>query len=98
MSSFTTVIAAAAFVFGTIAPASAQNAAMVRVATHDLNLASEKGQRALNLRIDRAARQLCDTVNSRFSSAVRVAQRQCRDAAIATAQASVTNRTRLATR
>ncbi len=93
-----TPLIAAAFAVCAFTPSLAQDARSVRVATHDLDLTTSKGQRQLELRISRAATQLCETVNPRFDAGVRVAQRQCRETAIATALASAATKTRLAAR
>ena len=57
-----TFIAAAAFVtfatFATVGVGAAQ-AATAAVETHDLNLATAKGQAKLEARLDRAARKVC---------------------------------------
>ena len=52
-----TFIAAAAFV--TFATVGAAQAATVAVETHDLNLATAKGQAKLEARLNRAARKVC---------------------------------------
>lgn len=82
---FTTLIAAAVASAATpTLPTEAQPT--VRVATHDLDLSSVAGQRVLDLRVARAAAHVCNTVDPRYASGVRVAQRQCREATIATAR------------
>lgn len=99
MHALTTLIAAAiALTVSARAPAQVLDTRSARVATHDLDLATVKGQRQLKLRIARAASALCETVNPRFDAKVRVAQRACRDTAIATAQESVATKIRLAAR
>ena len=85
MTVFATLIAAAvAFTAGVVPATEAPRS--VRVATHDIDLASAQGQRTLDLRLARAAARLCDTVDPRYDASVRVAQRQCRDATIAAAR------------
>jgi UrcA family protein len=79
-------------------PAEAHDMSTARVVTRDLDLTSERGQRALNLRVARAATAVCSGVNARFDVTVRVAQRQCRDAAIARALTSKAVAMRLAAR
>ena len=96
MTRFTTLIAAATI--AATAPAYAQEAPSIRVATHDLNLSTAHGQRFVQLRIARAAHDLCDTADGRFGSAIRVSQRQCREQAISVATASLPPAARLAAR
>lgn len=98
MNTLTILLAAAAIAVGTVTPASAQQSPSIKIATHDLDLATAKGQRVLTLRIARAASRLCDLTNERFDAKVRVAQRWCRDEAMATALASTPNAVQLAVR
>ncbi len=99
MHALTTLIATAIAVGASApAPAQAQEARSARVATHDLDLATAKGQRQLKRRIARVADALCETVNPRFDAKVRVAQRACRETAIATAETSVATKIRLTVR
>ncbi len=79
-------------------PVQAQDISSVRVITRDLDLGTAQGQRILKLRIARAASTLCNSVNERFDAKVRLAQRQCRDAAIGQALASRASVARLAAR
>jgi len=96
MSTLVSMFASVAVAVSPAPPAVAQprQAPAIRVVTRDLNLSSLKGRRMLTLRIFRAASQLCDLTNERFDAKVRVAQRQCRDEAMATALASVPNAVR----
>ncbi|UVO55666.1 UrcA family protein [Sphingomonas sp. SUN039] len=96
MNILITLLAAA--VVTAAVPVSAQETASVRVATRDIDLSTTQGQRILDLRIDRAAHSLCDLANERFDLNVRVAQRQCRQAAVESAIASVQTSIRLAAR
>ena len=81
-----TFIAAAAFVtfatFATVGVGVAQ-AATVAVETHDLNLATAKGQAKLEARLDRAARKVCSDLVT--GSNIRVVDSIC----VAKARASV---------
>jgi UrcA family protein len=61
----------------------------VRVRIGDLNLASVQGQKTLALRIDRAARDVCDTANDRFGPKVLKTERLCREEVTANAIALV---------
>jgi UrcA family protein len=92
----TLVAAASAVTF--VVPAHAQDISSARVVTRDLDLNTAHGQRILKLRIARAASTVCNGVNERFDAKVRVAQRQCRQATIGQALASVPPTTRLAAR
>lgn len=98
MNTLTTLLAAAAIAVGTVTAASAQQSPSIKISTHDLILATAKGQHVLTLRISRAASQLCNLTNERFGAKVRAAQRQCRDEAMATALSSMSNAVRLAAR
>ena len=99
MNAFTTLIAAVAVAAaGAAVPAAAQTPGTIRVATHDLDLSNVRDQRVLDRRIARAAQQLCDTANPRFGANVRVSQRQCREAAIASARDAGSRATRIAVR
>jgi UrcA family protein len=99
MSGFTTLILlAAAAATAPITPVQAKEVTSVRVATHDLDLATARGQRILKLRIVRAANSVCQSVNPRFDTEVRIRQRQCQDATVSAALASAAVKTRLAAR
>lgn len=93
-----TPLIAAALAVCACTPSLAQDARSVRVTTHDLDLTTTTGQRQLELRIARAANQLCETVNPRFDAGVRVAQRLCRETTVASTLALVATKTRLAAR
>ena len=82
-----TTLALAAFA----SPAMAQDQ-KIAIKYADLDLASAAGQRALALRIDRAAHNHCDTVNERFGPEARAAQAECRASIIAQANAVVAQR------
>ena len=100
MTKFTLLAAVVALLTSatTIAQTQVQDTASIRVATRDLVLTSPAGQRTLELRIARAASQLCDTANERFDAKVRTAQRHCREQAISTALVSTRTKARLAAR
>jgi UrcA family protein len=98
MTVFAKLIAAAAIAITAVPALATEAPRSVRVATQDLNLSSAQGQRTLDLRLARAASQLCDTVDPRYDAAVRVAQRQCREATIAAARSNPTNPIRIAAR
>ena len=99
MNTLATLLAVAAVVaIGPITPAAAEPAPGIKIATHDLNLATAAGRRVLTIRIARAASRLCDLANERFDAKVRIGQRQCRDDAIATALARVPNAVQLVAR
>jgi UrcA family protein len=80
MNRFVTIIAAATLAVSATNPALAQNddAAVAKVSYGDIDLSSAKGQRLLKLRVSRAAAAVCDQVNERFDTAVRVEQGNCR--------------------
>lgn len=80
MNAFIKLAALAAF--ATSFTANAQQS--TSVAIHDLNLATERGQKILVLRIDRAARSLCASEALGQSPNVHRAERAC----IASAKAS----------
>ncbi len=98
MTTVKALLAAAAIAVSPLAPVVAQDAPGVRIATHDLNLTTPKGQRLLKLRVAQAAAEVCGGVDERFDSKVRIAQRQCRDATVANALASVRMTGRIAAR
>ena len=100
VNTFNILIAAVAIASGAVITpaAAARDGDSVRVSTHDLDLSTTRGQRVLDLRISRAASALCDTTNERFDAAVRTSQRQCRQAAIASAKSMKDGATRIATR
>ena len=100
MNTFNILIAAIAIASGAVitSAAAAHDGDSVRVSTHGLDLSTTRGQRALDLRINRAASALCDTTNERFDAAVRTSQRQCRRSAIASAKSMKNRATQTATR
>lgn len=83
-------------------PYSAANASgatnSVRVRTNDIDLTSARGQRILALRVDRAAREVCDYASDRLGHQVRKIERKCRDKAKASAMATVDLERRLGSR
>jgi UrcA family protein len=90
MSVFTklsTIIAIAAL------PIAAVNAAdenaSIHVRTKDINLSTSRGQKILALRIDRAAREVCDFAHDRLAHQIRKIERKCRNNAKALAWAGV---------
>ncbi len=72
------IITAALILSATATPAMAVDQESSRLSYADIDLNSSKGQAALDRRIDRIARQLCDTANDRFGNPVRAQQRACR--------------------
>jgi UrcA family protein len=70
----------------------------IYVHTDDINLASIKGQKILALRIDRAAREVCDFANDRLDHQVRKIERACRNKAKVSAWAMVKSDRRLGVR
>ncbi len=80
MNRFVTVLAATALVIGVSCPAFAQTNAVptAKVRYGDIDLATANGKRILKLRVSRAAANVCDQVNERFATNVRVAQENCR--------------------
>jgi UrcA family protein len=87
LSKISMAIAVAALPFAAAYASDEDGTARVRVS--DLNLASAEGQKTLALRIDRAARDVCDTSNDRFGSKVLKAKRLCRQEVTANAIALV---------
>jgi UrcA family protein len=98
MNTVKILFAVAAVAVSPLAPAVAQEAPSVRIATHDLNLTTAKGQRMLKLRVAQAAAEVCGSVNERFDMGVRIAQRQCREETVAKGLASVRMTDRIAAR
>lgn len=102
MNRFATILAAASLTLVATSPALAQNDAstIAKVSYGDIDLSTAKGKRILKLRVSRAAATVCDQVNVRFDTAVRVAQDNCRadtmQATITTIMA--TNTTQIAAR
>lgn len=70
----------------------------IRVRTDNINLATTSGQKILALRIDRAARDVCDFASDRLDHKVRKIERKCRDKAKASAWASVKSDRRVGVR
>jgi UrcA family protein len=99
MSVFTKILLIA--VVATL-PLAAANASddnhAVRVRTDDINLATTSGQKILALRIDRAARNVCDFASDRLDHKVRKIERKCRDIAKASAWATVKSDKRVGVR
>ncbi len=73
------IIAATLALLGTTAPVVADTPRTASLRYADLDLASSHGLSTLDRRIDRIARQLCETANERFGNAVRAEQRVCRE-------------------
>ena len=96
MPNFAILLAAAVTALAPAAPVQPPHG--IRIATHDLDLGTARGHRTLTLRIARAASRLCDSVDGRFDARIRVAQRLCRQEAIATALANAPVTVRLALR
>jgi UrcA family protein len=88
MNIFGKIIAALALA-GSVAAHAQQS---VNVDIGDLDLATAKGQRVLELRIDRAARTLCTSEALRQSPEMIRAERACRVAAKEQALAAVAHR------
>lgn len=61
----------------------------IRVRSSDIDITSVRGQKILALRIDRAAREVCDFANDRLDHQVRKIERKCREDAKASAWATV---------
>lgn len=61
----------------------------IRVRSSDIDITSVRGQKILVLRIDRAARVVCDFANDRLDHQVRKIERKCRKDAKASAWATV---------
>lgn len=70
----------------------------ISVRTDDINMNTARGQKILALRIDRAARGVCDFANDRFGPKIRKIERTCRDRAKASAWATVKTGHRLGIR
>ncbi len=70
----------------------------IRVRTGDINMSGARGQKILALRIERAAREVCDFANDRLDRQVRKIERKCREDAKASAWAIVNTYTRLGSR
>ncbi len=85
------IIAIAASPLATVQ--AADDSQSIRIRTADLNLATASGQKTLALRIDRAARELCDTADDRYGPQVLKAKRLCRKEVKAVALAAVKTRT-----
>lgn len=77
---------AAAFGSHMATPAQAQS---VQVATSDLDLSSEKGQRVLGRRIGRASANVCNSSAAHLDSGVRRSERLCREATVRAASAEL---------
>ena len=88
MNVFIKLAALAAFV--TSVAGNAQQSSSVAI--HDLNLATDRGQKILALRIDRAARLLCASEVLSQSLNVQRAERACITSAKASAMALVEKR------
>lgn len=88
MNAFIKLAALAAF--ATSVAGNAQQS--TSVAIHDLNLATNRGQKILALRIDRAARRLCASEVLSQSPNVQRAERACIASAKASAMALVEKR------
>lgn len=70
----------------------------VRVHTHDIDLSSARGQKILALRIDRAAREVCDFASDQMGPKVRKIERRCCNKAKASAMATIDLERRLGRR
>lgn len=83
-------------------PTAAANAAdenaSIRVRTNDIDISTAHGQKILALRIDRAAREVCDFANDRLAHQIRKIERKCRNDAKASAWVGVGIDARLAKR
>lgn len=67
----------------------------ISVRTDGIDLTTIRGKKILALRIDRAARELCDFANDQLGHQVRKIERKCRDNAKATAWAAIKTDRRL---
>ena len=93
MKTPTTITLAAALLLSAAAtPALADAGAVVRLHVADIDPTSHNGQVALDRRIDRVARLMCDTANERFGNAVRAQQRACRQQIDASARIEIARR------
>lgn len=99
MSTFTKLAIAAIFAALPLADnAASEETHSVSVRTDDINLNTSKGQKILALRIDRAAREVCDFANDQLGHQVRKIERVCRNKAKASAWAMVKSDRRLGAR
>lgn len=80
------------------ANAASGEAHSISVRTNDINLTTIRGQKILALRIDRAAREVCDFANDQLDHKVRKIERLCRDKAKASAWAMAKSERRLGVR
>lgn len=65
------------------------NSSSVRVRSSDIDITSVRGRKILELRVDRAAREVCDFANDRLDHQVRKIERKCREDAKASAWVTV---------
>lgn len=70
----------------------------ISVRSYDINLNTMEGQKILALRIDRAAREVCDFANDQLGHQVRKIERACRNKAKASAWGMVKSDRRLGLR
>ena len=70
------------------ANAASDNDRSITVRTDDINLMTISGQKVLTLRIDRAAREVCDFASDQLGHQVRKIERKCREDAKASAWAT----------
>lgn len=61
----------------------------IRVRTSDIDVTSVRGQKILGLRIDRAARNVCDFASDQLGRQVRKIEQKCREDAKTTSWAAV---------
>lgn len=80
------------------ASAASDETRSISVRSNDINLNTIKGQKILALRIDRAAREVCDFASDQLGHQVRKIERACRNKAKASAWAMVKSDRRLGLR
>lgn len=70
----------------------------IRVRTSDIDITTVHGQKILGLRIDRAARDVCDFASDQLGRQVRKIEQKCREDAKTTAWAAVKTSRRMGSR
>jgi UrcA family protein len=82
-------MAAIAATLPLVANAASEETHSISVRTDDINLNTKRGQKILALRIDRAAREVCDFANDQLDNRVRKIEQTCRTRTKASAWAMV---------
>ena len=99
MLAFTKLAVIAAIALHTVAAnAASDETRSISVRSDDINLNTLKGQKIVALRIDRAAREVCDFASDQLGHQVRKIERACRNKAKASAWAMVKSDRRLGLR